>query len=305
MDQNNSSKAAFGHTTVYDCQVQACKEVFKEKLSCGLPPIAGLFNGWPVFDISGFDAYQVVAVLAAIVNDKDQFTMNSTFYLVIRGSSVHTSEEGFEEFFRLTARPTTHQPGNAIVFLRPRGKKRFNQSAKSYEELNGNLRAIYDRNNGTFIYSDTTTFARHIKQLFQNNAVIDNLAQPTFEAYMFLLFEIARRLVNSENPSEKMEAFDDLPIASAIARFITLLESRRCSFEDVLFRGGRFHCFTGTPEQRKTAIHNINMEISAITKQETLTKEHHVKELQELFCHGMKIAEQLQNTGPYLKDFYL
>ena len=101
---------------------------------------------------------------------------------------------------------------------------------------------------------------------------------------MLLLFEIARRLVNSENPSERKKELDDLPIASAIARLLTLLEFRRCSFEDVFFPRKRFHCFTGTPEERKTAIHNINMEISAITKQETLKKKHHVKELQELFC---------------------
>lgn len=302
MDPSNSNKAVFDHTTVYVCQVQACKEVFKEKLPRDLVlPIAALFNGRPLYDISGFDAHQVVAVLSAIVNDKDQFQKNKTFYLVIRGSSVSTSEEGFEEFFRLTARPTEDQPGNAIVFLRPRGKKRFKRSAKSYEELNGALKAIYERFDGTPFYSATTSFARDIKQLFQNNATIDNLVQPTFEAYMLFLFEIARRLVNSENPTGKKEALDDLPIASAIARLLTLLEFRRCSFEDVFFPGGRFHCFTGKPEQRKTAIHNINMEISAIRMQATaLTKEHHVKVLQELFCYGKEIAEQLQNTGPLL-----
>ena len=289
---------------VYYCQVQACKEVFLEKLPSGLLPIAEPFNGRPVYDISGLNARQVVAVLSAIVNDRDQFTMNNTFYLVIRSSSVHTSEEGFEEFFRLTARPTPSQPGNAIVFLRPRGKKRFNRSAKSYEELNGDLRAIYDRyEKERFVFSDTTSFARDIKQLFKNNATIDNLEQPTFEAYMIFLFEIARRLVNSENPTAKKEALDDLPIASAIARLLTLLELRRCSFEDVFFPGGRFHCFTGKPEQRETAIHNINMEISAITMQETLNKQHYVRELQELFCYRMEIAEQLQYTEPFLKSF--
>ena len=301
MYPSNSNTAVFYHTTVYDCQVQACKEVFKEKLPRGLPPIAALLNGRPLYDISGFNAHQVVAVLSAIVNDKDQFQKNKTFYLVIRGSSVSTSEEGFEEFFRLTARPTEDQPGNAIVFLRPRGKKLFKRSAKSYEELNGALKAIYERFDGTPFYSATASFARHIKQLFQNNATIGSLVQPTFEAYMLFLFEIARRLVNSENPSTRKEAFDDLPIASAIARLLTLLEFRRCSFEDVFFPGRRFHCFTGTAEQRKTAIHNINMEISAITMQDTaLTKKHHVKVLQELFCYGMEIAEHLQNTGPLL-----
>lgn len=181
MDPSNSNTAVFYHTTVYVCQVQACKEVFKEKLPRGLPPIAALLNERPLYDISGFNAHQVVAVLSAIVNDKDQFQKNKTFYLVIRGSSVNTEE--FEELFRLTARPTAHQPGNAIVFLRPRGKKLFKRSAKSYEELNGALKAIYERFDGTPFYSATASFARHIKQLFQNNATIGNLVQPTFEAY--------------------------------------------------------------------------------------------------------------------------
>ena len=89
-----------------------------------------------------YQAHQVVGVLSAIVNDKDQFTMNKTFHLLIRGSAEDTSEEGFEEFFRLAARPTTPQPGNTIVFLRPRGKKPFNWSANSYQELNGALRGL-------------------------------------------------------------------------------------------------------------------------------------------------------------------
>lgn len=76
MDPSNSNTAVFYHTTVYDCQVQACKEVFKEKLPSGLPPIAEPFNERPLYDISGCDAHQVVAVLSAIVNYKDQFTMN-------------------------------------------------------------------------------------------------------------------------------------------------------------------------------------------------------------------------------------
>ena len=300
--------------TVYDCQVQACKEVFQKKLPCGCPPIEAPFNGRPVYDISGFDAHQVVGVLSAIVNDKDQFTTNQTFYLLIRGSPQNTLEGGFEEFFRLKARPTRHQPGNAIVFLRPRGKKLFNRSANSYEELNGALRANYDwyDNRALKIFSDTTCFARHIKQLFKNNATIDDLPQPSFEVYMLFLFEIARRLVNSENPSKRKEAFDDLPIGSAIARLLTLLEFRRCSFEDVLFPGGRFHCFSDSPEKRKTAIHNINMEISVITGQETLEKKHHVKELQELFCSKRHRAEMAiafrqgqflyPTSKPYHKD---
>ena len=272
----------FSHSTVYDCQVQACKEIFQEKLPSGCQPIAAQFNGRPVYDISGFDAHQVVGVLPAIVNDKDKFIMNKTFYLLIRGSLENTSKEGFEEFFRFTARPSTSQPGNAIVFLRPRGKKRFNRSANSSEELNGALRAFYDYYDlYGCLKSNTTSFAWHMKRLFQNNAKIGDLPQPTVEVYMILLFEIARRLVKSNNPSERRKKqLDDLPIASAIATLITLLEFRRCSFEDVFLPGGKFHCFTGKTEARERAIHNIN-KLHAISF--SPTKEHHVKELQELF----------------------
>ena len=85
-------------------------------------------------DITGFYGQQVVALLSQIVNDKEQFTNNKTFYLLIRDSS-EDSHAGFEELFRLNARPSQHQPGNAIVFLRPRGYTKFTQDPKSYNVL--------------------------------------------------------------------------------------------------------------------------------------------------------------------------
>ena len=59
-----------------------------------------------------------------------------------------------------------------------------------------------------------------MKKLFLNNEVVNDKGFPqvTIEAYMILLFEIARRSVTSvENPPEKKKQFDDLPIGSAIA----------------------------------------------------------------------------------------
>ena len=90
--------------------------------------------------------------------------------------------------------------------------------------------------------------------------------------------------MKSEKPNEKKEEFDVLPIGSAIARLLKLLELGKCTFEDVFFPGGRFHCFTGKPKKRRTAIDKINMAISDYTEQETLTKDHHLKELQEMYC---------------------
>ena len=143
------------------------------------------------------------------MNDKDQFKKGKTFYLLIH----RNPSDELQELFRLKEDPSPYQPGNAIVFLRPRGRQRFKRdSPRKYDQLNGALQADYN--------DDTASFARHMKQRFKNNVQIGDFPQPTAEAYMLLLFEIARRLVKTENPSERKEAFDVLPIGSAIARFI-------------------------------------------------------------------------------------
>ena len=154
------------------------------------------FKG-PIYNITSLDAHNVVSGLSGIVNDEEQFKSNKTFYLMIQGNPG----DELEELFRLRARPTKDQPGNGIVFLRRRGKKTFTGGAKKYDELNGALKAHYKD-------TDTKQFAEDIKQLFKNNAQIDNFPEATSEAYMILLFEIGRRLVQSEDPSEKKEAFD-------------------------------------------------------------------------------------------------
>lgn len=271
--------------TAFDCQEAACKEFFQEKLPCPkLQPVV-LYNKWLAYDITGFDGLQVVAVLSAIVNDRDQFKTNKTLYLLIRDIYGGNTQGGFEELFRFKARPTPHQPGNAIVVLRPRGSKTFKQ-AKKYDELNGALKAFYYDlyTYGTLILKGTTSFAIHIKELFKNNAVNYHIPQATLEVYMILLFEIARRLVTLDKPTVMKTAYDALPIASAIARVLILLERGVCHFEDVFLPGGRFHCFTGKPEQRRKAIDNINMAIIDITRYEKLTKQPHLEELREVFC---------------------
>ena len=142
-------------------------------------------------------------------------------------------------------------------------------------------------------YKNTKEFAKDIKQLLKNNVDIDDLPQATFEAYMILLFEIARRLVQSESPSDKKGQLDILPIGSAIARMIQLLElgdEKTCTFEDVFLPGGKFHCFTGKPEQREKAIENINQVIFQSTKQETVTEKDCLKALEELFCSDERLA---------------
>jgi len=264
-------------------QIHASKTFFEKQLpSFTGEPVAekdrsGQLKKWkgPIYNVKSLDARNVVSGLSGIVNDPEQFKSNKTFYLLIKGSP----KDDLEELFRLRARPTPDQPGNGIVFLRPRGKKTFG-GAKKYDELNGALKAHYKD-------TDTKKFAEDIKQLFKNNALIDHFPEATSEVYMILLYEIGRRLVRSENPSDLKEAYDVLPIGNAIARAIKLLErgdGKTCRFEDVFLPGGRFHCFTGKPEERKKAIENINKAISEITKQDAVTEEELLKELEELFC---------------------
>lgn len=290
----------YSDTAVFDCQVKACKTFFEDQLPTVkfypldiIPDNLKRFKERPIYDITGLDGHQVVFVLFSIVNDKDQFKKNKTFYLLIQGNP----QDDLEEVFRLQARPTKHQPGNGIVFLRPRGKELFKRgSAKSYEELNGALKANYDikDDKGRLILSDTTSFAKHIKNLFKNNARNKAIPQATFEN-MILLFEIARRLVKSENPSDKKEAFDVLPIGSAIAGILKSLELGKCRFEDVFFPPSKkvkdtskFHCFSKEPEVRRKAIEQINLATMDITK---ATTKDHLGELQELFCSEERLAE--------------
>ena len=245
-----------------------------------------------IYNITRLDAHNVVAGLSGIVNDPEQFKKNKTFYLLIEGSPG----DDLEELFRLQARPTEHQPGNGIVFLRPRGRKTFKRDgAKKYDELNGALKAHYETN--------TKQFAEDIKQLFNDNAQIADFPEATSEVYMILLYEVGRRLVQSEDPSEKKEAFDVLPIGNAIARVIKLLErgdGKTCLFEDVFLPEGKFHCFTGTSAQRQKAIENINKAISEITKEEEVTEEELLKELEELFC-SVKLPSKEEKLDEKLK----
>lgn len=243
---------------VYGCQVKAHKKFFKDELPCSFEPLSEgdrpantkQFKG-EVYDITGFYGQQVVALLSQIVNDEKKFTKGKTFYFLIRKRS-----DGFEELLKLTAQRTSDQPGNGTVEIRPRGKTKFTQGPKKYEQLNGALKAHYETN--------TTSFAQDIKKLMEDNTQNKDIPQATTEAYMILLFEIARRLVNSYYPSKRKEAFDSLPIGSAIARLIKLLELGKSRFEDVFFSKERFHCFTGEPKIRRKAIEKINLIIMNI-----------------------------------------
>ena len=113
---------------IYEYQVAACEAFFTEQLPLDvikplskeeIPTTLLKYKG-SVFDITGFDAQQVVGILSYIVNARDEFQKKNTFYLLIKGKQENVD---FEEVFKLQAEPTTVQPGNGIVFLRPKGKK--------------------------------------------------------------------------------------------------------------------------------------------------------------------------------------
>ena len=289
-------------TGLYQYQESACQNFFHKKLS-DVPKfkpveeheipefMIRLKYNKPIYlyDITGLNASQVVAALVGIVNDREKFTINKNFYLIIK----HDAK--VEELFRLTARPTTHQPGNGIMSMRPRGSEKFAKSSgKTYEQL---IEALKKR------YQDTITFTRDIRKIFLNNKVSDcDFPQVTLEAYMVLLFEIGRRLVKLKEPSEIKEQFDVLPIGSAIVGIFKLLEYGKdevCTFEDVFSSDGRFHFFSGKPQTRKRAIGNITTALVNAESEKTATtsdvskkrkvmpgteKNHHLKELEEMFC---------------------
>ena len=313
----NMAKGGYCDAAVFDCQVRVHKTFFGNEVPSDFKPLQK--DDWPpsipktltgpVYDITGFYGEQVVALLSLIVNDKDQFTKGKTFYLLIRNSPEDNKEVELEPLYKLKARPTKQQPGNGIVVLRPKGKVKFTEPAKKYDALNGALEAHYETN--------TTSFAKNIKKLLKGNKQNKDIPEATFEAYMILLFEIARRLVKSEKPvsdkeSSKKEEYDVLPIGSAIARFIKLLEKDKCSFHNVFLPKEAFHCFTGEPKERRKAIEAINAKIKEILAEKgTATKEQSLKELQELFCSDQRLEEitsekdQLAKTSKDLENLHL
>lgn len=269
-----------GNTDLYNSQVTACQKFFGEKLS-NVPErklltgkkrpenMRSLEDG-PIYlnDITGCDARKVIAVLVDIVNDKEKFEVGQNFYLVLR-NTVQPKDNQIEELFRLKANPSNDHPGNGRVFKLPRGKMEFEENAKSYQAIKEALKARY---------KDTTSFAKHIKKLFQNNAEFNSdFPEVTMEAYMLLLFEVARRLVELENPSKLKVEFDKLPIGSAIAGIVKLLEygKEKNLFERVFSNEGTFQCFMKKPQDRKKAIDEINeaASVNAEGKKEQLIEE--------------------------------
>ena len=275
---------------VFKKQKKACGKFFRENLPEDVskpvredkrPQNLRQLKGH-VYDITGFDAEKVVALLSRIVNDRQEFKEGKTFYLLLNSHGPRQDDNG-EKFFKFAPHPSRDQPGNAIV-SRGLGK------GLTYNELNADLKSEYNGN--------TELFAQHIKSLFQDNSVVlENDPQATYEVYILLLFEIARRLVKENAPTEKKKKLDDLPIGSAIARSVKLLElgkEETCSFDDVFCSSSKkFYCYTGEPKEREEAIHRINE--TALSQIEQMN---HRKELEEMFRSSPdELAGQLGNMA--------
>ena len=148
---------------------------------------------------------------------------------------------------------------------------------------------------------NTKSFASQIEKLFRNNKVVneEDFPQVTFEAYMILLFEIARRSVPSvESPSKKKKQLDSLPIGSAVARLVELLEfgsDKICTFDDVFLPKGKLNCFTDpNPLERRKAIDEINK--TTLERREAIDKINestHLQELSEMFYSEERQVDKL------------
>ena len=273
----NGQKEACGNFFRNNLPVDESEPVSKDKRPQNLRKLEG-----HVYDITGFDAEKVVALLSRIVNDRQEFKVGKTFYLLLNSHGPRQDDNG-EKFFKFAPYPFINQPGNARV-------SRGLENGLTYIELNADLKSKYDGN--------TQLFAQHIKSLFQDNSVVlENDPQATYEAYILLLFEIARRLVKENAPTEKKKKLDDLPIGSAIARSVKLLElgkKETCSFDDVFCSSSKkFYCYAGEPEERETAIHRINK-----TAHSQIRQMNHLEELEEMFRSSPdELADQLGNMA--------
>ena len=298
--------ACSGNTGVFDCQVRVCKKFLKKLYEVeelrplqnhDIPQKAKTFK--PMYDITGFDAFKVVALLCRIVNDRKQFTTGKTFYLLIRNgqeceandeteessSSQESKQAGeIKELFQLEARPSDDQPGNGRVFRLPKGSASFARG-KSYNELCRNLTQIDAE--------DTESrFASQIRNLFQCNTVVTNAFPETTDVYMLWLFEIARRLVNEKTPSERKKKLDNLPIGSAITNLVELLERKKCTFKDVF--QGKYYCFTGEPDERRQVIDSINKTI--FENPANIEYKQIYEELEKMFCSEETREEMLSKA---------
>ena len=192
------------------------------------------------YNITGKSAAHVIAILKSIVNNREEpyeYDKGNIFTLKIEGQ--HSIS------FTLEPYPYPNQPGN--------GRMQTNGIARGYKTLTKKLIKQY--------VNDTETFAKELKRVFKDNSRLLECRNDILQdAYILLLFEIGRRLVDDENvsePGKEKQNYDSLPISEAITKIVKLFEMKMCSFNDVFDPDAEFHCFTGSHTKRKSAINKL------------------------------------------------
>lgn len=193
------------------------------------------------YDITGCRAADVIAIFKSIVNDRLWKKSGKEFTFRIEGTTkiVFSVKPNLK---------SDHQPGNGVV-LRENPVDRSSMISKSYN-------AVLVKELNEQYSNDTKKFAQDIKRVFNNNLELFNCGNEIIkDVYILLLFEIGRRLVkDGKNSTAKGKALDNLPISGAITKIVKLFENEDCSFKDFFSFEGKFHCFTGTPSERKKKI---------------------------------------------------
>ena len=215
---------------------------FVENLKVVLP------NEW---DITGKPAKYVIRIFKTIVNNRNEYKRRKEFSFMIKREreSLKTIS------FKLEANPKRNQPGNGRIFTKHSEGKFIPQD---YRNLNSELSNRYGEN--------TKRFAEDIKLAFQNNTSLFEFEDRPIirDAYMILLFEIGRRLVQVRPVNKERQALDNLPISGAITEMVKLLEEGKFTFADFFApprtdMTGQFHFFSGAAKKRKEAIDRMGI----------------------------------------------
>ena len=241
-----------------------------------------------ILDITGMDGRDVVQVLTIVVN-KNGATDESTSWYARETYYLKIQHRNGGVLFRLSTEPKQHHPGNGIIVMCPRGGDCCPENRKPYLTINNLLKNNYGKN--------TTLFAQHIQDLFLNNESIARVPEITAEVYMVLLFEIARRFVET-NPFRSLlkESFDKLPISVAIAKILKLFqEDKGLLFDDVFTHQGSFHIFTGSAEKRRENIKKIHERYKKTVK----NKLNDIDELTTTFGCSSEFGEDWDDWDEY------
>ena len=236
------------------------------------------------YDITGYRAAHVIAILKSIVNDKlwqQSGKKKKEFTFKIEDTIVFSVKPNPGN-----DKPGNDQPGNALV-LRKNPEDRRKLITRRYDT------ALVTELNLQYSY-DTKRFAQDIKLVFEDNSHLLGCGNEVIQdVYILLLFEIGRRLVkDGKNPRDGKKAFDNLPISGAITKIVKLFEARKCIFADFFDSNGRFHCFTGTPSERKERIRIL-----------TLESEVKYKDIKELF-YGEEATKESPEEDAKVSDLF-